>query len=103
MTRGHPSQIGVGYLIGILTGLAMDLKILFKHYIECENENSYLRENPVDLHEWFDVHISSCAISHVGSSCAMEQEAALKLWQISEGIMTLLPDRDAKNISVFKY
>ncbi|GFT21843.1 hypothetical protein TNCV_3179501 [Trichonephila clavipes] len=43
-------------------------------------------------------HISSCAINHVGSSCAMEQEVALKLWQryedngfryttLSEGIL----------------
>ncbi|GFW83174.1 uncharacterized protein TNCV_3237211 [Trichonephila clavipes] len=35
-----------------------------------------------------------------GSSCAMEQEAALKLWQISEDngfrYTTLLPDSDAK-------
>ncbi|GFY33957.1 uncharacterized protein TNCV_4596651 [Trichonephila clavipes] len=44
--------------------------------------------------------ISSCAINHVGSSCAMEQEAALKLWQISEDngfrYTTLLSDGDAK-------
>ncbi|GFW76785.1 uncharacterized protein TNCV_58831 [Trichonephila clavipes] len=45
-------------------------------------------------------YISSCAINHVGSSCAMEQEAALKLWQKFEDsgfrYTTLLSDGDAK-------
>ncbi|GFV90568.1 uncharacterized protein TNCV_2222841 [Trichonephila clavipes] len=45
-------------------------------------------------------YISSCAINHVGSSCAMEQEAVLKLWQRSENsgfrYTTLLSDGDAK-------
>ncbi|GFW70116.1 uncharacterized protein TNCV_2215681 [Trichonephila clavipes] len=45
-------------------------------------------------------HISSCAINHVGSSCAMEQEAALKLWKRSEDngfqYTPLLSDGDAK-------
>ncbi|GFX89867.1 uncharacterized protein TNCV_1535141 [Trichonephila clavipes] len=75
LTRGHSSQIGVGCMIDLLTGFVMDFEIMSKHCIECEHAKS-------------------------GSSCAMEQEAALKLWQRSEDsgyrYTTLLSDGDAK-------
>ncbi|GFW63476.1 uncharacterized protein TNCV_401421 [Trichonephila clavipes] len=75
LTRGHSSQIGVGCVIDLLTGFVMDFEIMSKRCIECEHAKS-------------------------GSSCAMEQEAALKLWQISEDsgfrYTTLLSDGDAK-------
>ncbi|GFX37542.1 uncharacterized protein TNCV_4899721 [Trichonephila clavipes] len=75
LTRGHSSQIGVGCVIDLLTGFVMDFEIMSKRCIECEHAKS-------------------------GSSCAMEQEAALKLWQRSEDsgfrYTTLLSDGDAK-------
>ncbi|GFS95848.1 uncharacterized protein TNCV_2259241 [Trichonephila clavipes] len=75
LTRGHSSQIGVGCVIDRLTGFVMDFEIMSKRCIECEHAKS-------------------------GSSCAIEQEAALKLWQISEDsgfrYTTLLSDGDAK-------
>ncbi|GFV60731.1 uncharacterized protein TNCV_4092541 [Trichonephila clavipes] len=71
-----------------------------KRCIECEHAKSGLGENSAEFHVWYEGHISSCAINHVGSSCAMEQEAALKLWQRSEDsgfrYTTLLSDGDAK-------
>ncbi|GFS91866.1 uncharacterized protein TNCV_1930521 [Trichonephila clavipes] len=53
------------------------------------------------LSSWVAIfHVPECTINHVGSSCAMEQEAALKLWQRSENngfrYTTLLSDGDAK-------
>ncbi|GFX86164.1 uncharacterized protein TNCV_2560461 [Trichonephila clavipes] len=75
LTRGHSSQIGVGCVIDLLTGFVMDFEIMSKRCIECEHAKS-------------------------GSSCAMEQEAALKLWQRSGDsgfrYTTLLSDGDAK-------
>ncbi|GFX08447.1 uncharacterized protein TNCV_3269361 [Trichonephila clavipes] len=75
LTRGHSSQIGVGCVIDLLTGFVMAFEIMSKRCNECEHSKS-------------------------GSSCAMEQEAALKLWQRSEGngfrYTTLLSDGDAK-------
>ncbi|GFU72356.1 uncharacterized protein TNCV_933071 [Trichonephila clavipes] len=84
LTRGHSSQIGVGCVIDLLTGFVMYFEIMSKRCIECEHAKSGLEENSAEFHVWYEGHISSCAINHVGSSCAMEQEAALKLWQISE-------------------
>ncbi|GFV08512.1 uncharacterized protein TNCV_2937271 [Trichonephila clavipes] len=81
LTRGHSSQIGVGCVIELLTGFGMDFEIMPKRCIECKHAKSGLGENS---EVWYEGRISSCAINHLGSSCAMEQEAALKLWQRSE-------------------
>ncbi|GFY29770.1 uncharacterized protein TNCV_1813471 [Trichonephila clavipes] len=71
-----------------------------KRCIECEHAKSGLEENSAEFHVWYEGHISSCVINHVGSSCAMEQEVALKLWQRSEDsgfqYTTLLSDGDEK-------
>ncbi|GFT69460.1 uncharacterized protein TNCV_1297541 [Trichonephila clavipes] len=100
LTRGHSSQIGVGCMIHLLTGFVMDFEIMSKRCIESEHAKSGLGENSAEFHVWYEGHISSCAINHVGSFCAMKQEAALKLWQISEDngfrYTTLLSDGDAK-------
>ncbi|GFX54056.1 uncharacterized protein TNCV_2336921 [Trichonephila clavipes] len=101
LTRGHSSQIGVGCVIDLLTGFVMDFLKLCR--------NAALNVNTQNL-VWEKIqqnfmcgrrrpYISSCAINHVGSSCAMEQEAALKLWQRSEDNgfrYTTLSDGDAK-------
>ncbi|GFX50211.1 uncharacterized protein TNCV_2782331 [Trichonephila clavipes] len=100
LTRGHSSQIGVGCVIDLLTRFVMDFEIMSKRCIECEHAKSGLGENSAEFHAWYEGHISSRAINHVGSSCAIEQEAALKLWQRSEDsgfrYTTLLSDGDAK-------
>ncbi|GFT00206.1 uncharacterized protein TNCV_462741 [Trichonephila clavipes] len=71
-----------------------------KRCIECEHAKSGSGENSAEFHVWYEGHISSCTINHIGSSCAMEQKAALKLWQRSENngfrYTTLLSDGDAK-------
>ncbi|GFV14620.1 uncharacterized protein TNCV_1775711 [Trichonephila clavipes] len=99
LTRGHSSQIGVGCVIDLLTGFVMDFEIMPKRCIECEHAKSGLGENSAEFHVWYESRISSCAINHVESSCAMEQEAALKLWQRSEDngfrYTTLLSDAEA--------
>ncbi|GFY36369.1 uncharacterized protein TNCV_3450721 [Trichonephila clavipes] len=84
LTRGHSSQIRVVCVIDLLTGFVMDFEIMSKRCIECEHAKSGMGENSVEFHVWYEGHISSCTIKHVGSSCAMEQEVALKLWQRSE-------------------
>ncbi|GFX98421.1 uncharacterized protein TNCV_4001901 [Trichonephila clavipes] len=84
LNRGHSSQIGVNCVIDLLIGFVMDFEIMSKRCIECEHAKSDLGENSAEFHVWYEGHISSCAINHVESSCAMEKEAALKLWQRSE-------------------
>ncbi|GFX33836.1 uncharacterized protein TNCV_3962451 [Trichonephila clavipes] len=105
LTRGHSSQISVGCVIDLLTGFVMDFEIMSKRCIECEHANLVWEKIQQNFMCGMK-DISSCAINHVGSSCAMEQEAALKLCQRSEDsgfrYKTLLSDGDAKT-SIFKY
>ncbi|GFV79035.1 uncharacterized protein TNCV_3687421 [Trichonephila clavipes] len=102
LTRGNSSQIGVGCVIDLLTEFVMDFEIMSKRCIACGDAKSGLGENSAEFHVLYEGHIyiSSCAIDHIGSSCAMEQEAALKLWQISVDndfrYSALLLDGDAK-------
>ncbi|GFW85009.1 uncharacterized protein TNCV_1612581 [Trichonephila clavipes] len=100
LTPGHSSEIGVGCVIHNLTGFFMDLEIMSKCHIECEHAKSGLGEHSAEFHVWYEGHISSGDINHIGSSCAMEQEAALKFWQRSEDsgfrYTTLLSDDDVK-------
>ncbi|GFW74113.1 integrase catalytic domain-containing protein [Trichonephila clavipes] len=84
LTWGHSSKIDVGCVIDLLTGFVMDFEIMSKRCNECEHAKSGLRENSEEFHLWYEGHISSCAINHIGSSCVPEQEAAFKSWQRSE-------------------
>ncbi|GFX48274.1 uncharacterized protein TNCV_2920911 [Trichonephila clavipes] len=72
-----------------------------KRCIECEHPKSGLGRKFSRIScVVYEGHISSCAINHIELSCAMEQEASLKLWQRSEDngfrYTTLLSDGDAK-------
>ncbi|GFT91088.1 uncharacterized protein TNCV_2008911 [Trichonephila clavipes] len=79
LTQRHSSQIGLGCAINLLTGFLMDFETMSKRCIECEHAKSGLGENSVEFHVWYEGHISSCGINNIGSSCAMGQEATLKL------------------------
>ncbi|GFU85286.1 uncharacterized protein TNCV_2385931 [Trichonephila clavipes] len=64
LTRGHSSQIGVGYVIDLLTGFVMDFEIMSKRCIECEQAKSgFGRKFSRIFHVWYEGHISSYALS----------------------------------------
>ncbi|GFS47980.1 uncharacterized protein TNCV_3599341 [Trichonephila clavipes] len=86
LTRGHSSQIGVGCVIDLLTGFVMDFWKLCQNAALNVNTQNLVWEK---IQQNFmcgmkDIYLHVLSINHVGSSCAMEQEAALKLWQRSE-------------------
>ncbi|GFW43347.1 uncharacterized protein TNCV_2923951 [Trichonephila clavipes] len=64
------------------------------------HENDVFRKDKISISKALPERKASCAINHIGSSCAIEQEAALKLWQRSEDngfqYTTVLSDGDAK-------
>ncbi|GFX12316.1 uncharacterized protein TNCV_63621 [Trichonephila clavipes] len=76
LIRGHTSNIGVGCVIDLLTGFVIDYAVM-----------------------------SKCA-THVGSSGAIEVNAAVKLWERSESIgfryTTLLSEGDSKSFLELK-
>ncbi|GFW20082.1 uncharacterized protein TNCV_2320231 [Trichonephila clavipes] len=56
LTRGHSSQIGVGFVIDLLTEFVMDFEIMSKRCIECEHAKSGLGENSAEFHVCDDAH-----------------------------------------------
>ncbi|GFT48033.1 uncharacterized protein TNCV_4277161 [Trichonephila clavipes] len=72
-----------------------------KRRVECEQTKFALGEDSAEFRIWYEGHQDVCSASHVGSSGAMEVNAAVKLWERSESIgfryTTLLFDGDSKS------
>lgn len=103
LTRGHTSQIGVGCVIDILTGYALDYEVMSKYCAECAYAKADLGEKSAEYDVWYESHKPSCSINHTGSSGAMEMEAAYKIWCRSEKLgfryTTILSDGDSKTFN----
>ncbi|GFX32270.1 uncharacterized protein TNCV_1324711 [Trichonephila clavipes] len=106
LTRGHTSNIGVGCVIDLLTGFVIDYEVMSKRCGECEQTKFALEEDSPDFRIWYEGHQDVCSATHVGSSGAMEANAAVKLWERSESIgfryTTLLSDGDYKSFLELK-
>ncbi|GFX99647.1 uncharacterized protein TNCV_3053041 [Trichonephila clavipes] len=73
---------------------------------ECEQTKFALEEDSAEFRIWYEGHQDVCSATHVGSSDAMEVNAAVKLWERSESIgfryTTLLSDGDSKSFVELK-
>ncbi|GFW28420.1 transposable element Tcb2 transposase [Trichonephila clavipes] len=73
---------------------------------ECEQTKFALEKDSADFRIWYEGHQDVCSATHVGSSGAMEVNAAVKLWERSESIgfrcTTLLSDGDSKSFLELK-
>ncbi|GFS94281.1 uncharacterized protein TNCV_2013571 [Trichonephila clavipes] len=106
LTRGHTSNIGVGCVIDLLTFFVIDYEVMSKRWGECEQTKFALEEDCAEFRIWYEGHQDVCSATHVGSSCEMEVNAAVKLWERSESIgfryTTLLSDGDSKSFLELK-
>ncbi|GFT39834.1 uncharacterized protein TNCV_4869821 [Trichonephila clavipes] len=68
--------------------------------------NTNTTEDSDEFRIWYEGHRDVCSATHVGSSAAMEVNAAVKLWERSETIdfryTTLLSDGDCKSFLELK-
>ena len=81
--RGFTSHYSVGVCIDILTGLVIDYEILSSYCHACACKNSVLKAGEISEEEfdsWKEGHKADCAKNFAGSSKAMEQEAAKRMW-----------------------
>ncbi|GFW20502.1 uncharacterized protein TNCV_4547691 [Trichonephila clavipes] len=73
---------------------------------ECEQTKFSLEEDSTEFRIWYEGHQDVCSATHVGSSGAMEVNAAVKLWERSESIgfryKNLLADGDSKSFLALK-
>ncbi|GFS70072.1 uncharacterized protein TNCV_748401 [Trichonephila clavipes] len=106
LTRGHTSNMGVGCVIDLLIGFVIDYEVMSKRCEECEKAKFALEEDSAEFRIWFEGHQNVCSATHVGSSGALEVNAAVKLWERSESIgfryTTLLSDGDSKSFLELK-
>lgn len=107
--RGFTSLYGVGIVIDILTGLAIDYQVLSKYCQVCVVVAAQLDSSSPDFALWQSGHKESgeCNRNYTGSSGAMETKAAELLWNrsIEKNQMrytTILSDGDAKTFSHLK-
>lgn len=80
--RGFTSNYGIGVCIDILTGLVIDFEVLSTYCHACSLKKNASREGKITVEEynsWKETH-TDCAKNFEGSSKAMEQEAAKRMW-----------------------
>ncbi|GFV32952.1 uncharacterized protein TNCV_1745941 [Trichonephila clavipes] len=81
--RGHTSNLGLGIIIDVLSGLVLDFEVLSKY---CKNFVVAGRDMGVDIaefHIWQKGHADECDKNFDGTSGAMEMHAALIMWRRS--------------------
>ncbi|GFV78464.1 uncharacterized protein TNCV_3477791 [Trichonephila clavipes] len=86
LTSGHTSDIGVGCVIYLLTGFVINYEVMSKRRGKCEQTKFAIEEDSAEFRIWYEGHQDVCSATHVGSSGAMEVNAAAKLWERSESI-----------------
>ncbi|KAL2085777.1 hypothetical protein ACEWY4_019097 [Coilia grayii] len=80
--RGFTSHYGIGVCIDILTGLVVDFEVLSSYCHTCTLRECARRDSKCtqeEFEEWRETHVD-CAKNFLGSSKAMEQEAAKRMW-----------------------
>ncbi|KYN05934.1 hypothetical protein ALC62_03128, partial [Cyphomyrmex costatus] len=102
-TRGHKSRHGIGCVIDVETGFAIDFDIMSKYCEMCTKVAAELGENSPEFEIWQEGHVGSCQNNHTGSSGAMETAVAEIIWKRSQEYgfryTTMLSDGDSKTFS----
>ena len=81
--RGHTSHYGLGAVIDIVTGLAVDAVALSNYCHACAMKKKKMEETSDDFQTWYATHAEKCCVNFTGSSNAMEAEGASILWSRS--------------------
>jgi hypothetical protein len=77
---GHVSNFGIGFVIEIFTGLALDFYVMSKYCFGCVNAPA--KDSP-DYADWEAKHAPQCQKNYTGSSGNMEVHGAVKIWERS--------------------
>ena len=95
MTGGHRSHVGVGFVMDVEHGFVLDFEVLSNFCQKCCKQEKALSTS--DFSQWKTTH-TNCEKNFDGKGGAMEVEAALRMWQRSEGLgfrySTFIGDRD---------
>ncbi|GFV36392.1 uncharacterized protein TNCV_2234391 [Trichonephila clavipes] len=82
--RGHTSNLGLGIIIDILSGLVLDFEVLSKYCHNCVVAGRDMGVDSAEFHIWQKGHADECEKKFHGTSGAMEMHAALIMWRRSQ-------------------
>ncbi|GFW51514.1 uncharacterized protein TNCV_4211921 [Trichonephila clavipes] len=104
--RGHTSNLGLGIIIDILSGLVFDFEVLSKYCQNCVVAGRDMGVDSEEFHIWQKGHADECDKNFDGTSGAMEMHAALIMWRRSirdcqMRFVSMLSDGDLKTFSIF--
>ncbi|GFX02775.1 uncharacterized protein TNCV_4437571 [Trichonephila clavipes] len=99
--RGHTSNLGLGIIIDILSGLVLDFEVLSKYCHNCVVACRDMGVDSAEFHIWQKGHADECDKNFDGTSGAMEMHAALIMWRRSISdcqmrFVSMLSDGDSK-------
>ncbi|GFT92142.1 uncharacterized protein TNCV_3151171 [Trichonephila clavipes] len=99
--RGHTSNLGLGIIIDILSGLVLDFEVLSKYCHNCVVTGRDMGVDSAEFHIWQKGHADECDKNFDGTSGAMEMHAALIMWRRSISdcqmrFVSMLSDGDSK-------
>ncbi|GFW16665.1 uncharacterized protein TNCV_2352871 [Trichonephila clavipes] len=75
--RGHTSNLGLGIIIDILSGLVLEFEVLSKYCHNCVVAGRDMGVDSAEFHIWQKGHADECDKNFDGTSGAMEMQAAL--------------------------
>ncbi|GFV16866.1 uncharacterized protein TNCV_3363631 [Trichonephila clavipes] len=79
--RGHTSNLGLGIIIDILSGLVLDFEVLSKYCQNCVVAGRDMGVYSAEFYIWQKGHADECDKNFDGTSGAMEMHAALIMWR----------------------
>ncbi|GFS48185.1 uncharacterized protein TNCV_2295971 [Trichonephila clavipes] len=99
--RGHTSNLGLGIIIDIFSGLVLDFEVLSKYCHNCVVAGRDMGVDWAEFHTWPKGHADECDKNFDGTSGAMEMHAALIMWRRSISdcqmrFVSMLSDGDSK-------
>ena len=102
MTRGFSSNIGIGFVIELVTGLIIDFEVLCRYCHACTLAEKKFGTKSDHFKKWYKKHEDKCSINYSGSSGAMETEIFKLLCLRSKDhgfqYVSVLGDGDCKTI-----
>ncbi|GFX00012.1 uncharacterized protein TNCV_3080081 [Trichonephila clavipes] len=99
--RGHTSNLGLGIIIDVLSGLVLDFEVLSKYCQNCVVAGRDMGVDSAEFHIWQKGHADEYDKNFDGTSGAMEMHAALIMWRRSISdcqmrFVSMLSDGDSK-------
>ena len=81
--RGFTQNFGVVFVISVDSGQVLDYDFASKICVQCSKKKASFSKESEEFQLWYVTHQPDCTENHSGSSGAMEQDIARRIWNKS--------------------